>query len=79
MVHPAAMITAVEAHVAAARLANLLEAEHLGPEFVRLFHIAHIDDEVVDAGRGERLGRGFGDDLAGAVGHGCAPRCLNCA
>src|SRR5207249_7525831 len=73
-VHLAAMVAAVEAHVAPARLADLLEAEHLGPEFVRFFHVADIDHEMVDADRDQRLGGGFGDDLAGAVGHRRAPR-----
>ncbi len=74
VVHLAAMIAAVEAHVAPARLADLLEAEDFGPEFVRLFHVADIDHEMVNAGRGHRLGRGFGDYFRGAVGHRRAPR-----
>src|SRR5258708_33717268 len=74
VVHLAAMVAAVEAHVAPARLADLLEAEHFGPEFVRFFHVADIDHEMVDADRGQRLGGGFGDDLGGAGRPRRAPR-----
>src|SRR5207249_7255295 len=80
VVHPAAMVAAIEAHGAPARLTDLLEPEHLSPEFVRLFHVAHVDHEVVDAARGHRLGRGLGYDRRGAVRHLQAPalECCRC-
>src|SRR2546430_7737639 len=74
VVHPAAMIAAIEPHVASARLTDLLETEHLGPEFVRLFHVAHVDHEMIETARGHRLGRGLGYDWRGAVRHHQAPR-----
>src|SRR5216684_4436074 len=69
VVHLAAVIAAVEAHRTAARLADLLEAEDLGPEFVRLFDVAHVDHQMVDAARGHRRRRGRGDDWSSAVRH----------
>ena len=75
VVHAAIVIAAVEAHlaVAALRVRNLLEAEGLGPESVRLLDVAHIDDEMVDAARSDRLGWGGRYDRRGAVRHHHAP------
>src|SRR6266436_2195474 len=56
------------------QLADLLEADDLGPEFVRLVNVADVQHEVVDAGRAHRLGRGIGirlshSDLPKSVGY----------
>src|ERR1700730_4441253 len=56
------------------QLADLLEADDLGPEFVRLLDVADIQHQVVDAGRAHRLSRGVGirlchSDLPKSVGY----------
>jgi hypothetical protein len=75
VVHAAAVVAAIEAHlaVAALRICDLLEAEGLGPEFVRLLDVAHVDDEMVDTARGDRLVRDGWYDRRGAVRHHDAP------
>src|SRR5206468_1694306 len=68
---------AVEAHLRRVwaigplvQLADLLEADDLGPESVRLLDVADIQHEVVDAGRAHRLGRDIGIRLS----HGDLPK-----
>src|SRR5262249_11894266 len=58
----AAVIAAVEAHLRRMRarrtgfqLAHLLEADDLGPEFVRFLEIAHIEDQMVEPNRRHRF------------------------
>src|SRR5205807_9599615 len=57
---------AVKAHLRRVRaigplvqLADPLETDDLGPEFVRLLDVADVQHEVVDARRAHRLGRGL--------------------
>src|SRR5271169_5968315 len=77
MVHPTAMIAAVEAHFAAApgRDANLLEAEDLGPEPVRLLDVARVDHQVIEARRGRRFRWRRWNDPRCPVSHDHAPQC----
>src|ERR1700730_6242995 len=56
------------------QLADLLEADDLGPEFVRLLDVANVQHQMVDARRAHRLGRGVGirlshSDLPKSVGY----------
>src|SRR3984893_3625737 len=56
------------------QFADLLEADDLGPEFVRLVDVANVQHEVIDAGGAHRLGRDIGirlshSDLPKSVGY----------
>src|SRR5271168_1867464 len=77
MIHPTTVITAVKAHLATApgRYANLLEAEDLGPEPVRLLDVANVDHQVIEARRGQRLRRRRRNDPRCPVSHDHAPQC----
>src|SRR5262249_5379496 len=53
-----AVVAAVEAHLPRVRngrtrlqLAHLLETDDLGPELVRFFEVAHVEDQMVEANR----------------------------
>src|SRR5262249_10281585 len=70
---------AVEAHLRRQRpirprvqFADLLEADDLGPEFMRLVDVADIEDQVVDAGRAHSLGGGR-RYIGNSIGHRSAP------
>jgi len=75
VVHAAIVVARVKAHLAVAplRVRDLLEAEGLGPEFVRLLDIAHIDDEMIDAARSDRLVGRRWYDRGGGIRHLHAP------
>src|SRR5215469_5446580 len=55
------------------QLADLFEADDLGPEFVRLVDVADVQHQVVDAGRAHRLGRSR-RNIGNSVGHRNAPK-----
>src|SRR3954454_14790182 len=57
-----AVVAAVEAHLrhvrhfgARAQFADLLETENLGPKSLRLFDVAHVEHDVIDADRGDAV------------------------
>ena len=55
------------------QFADLLEADDLRPEFVRLVDVANIEDEMIDAGRAHGLGRSL-REIGNSIGHHSAPK-----
>ena len=71
---------AVETHVGRGRTVgsraqcpDLLEADDLGPEPMRLLDIADVEDQMVDAGGAHSLGRSLWN-IGNSVGHRSAPK-----
>ena len=69
----AAVIAAVKAHVwrvwplrRRMNLADLPEAHDLGPEPVRFLHVAHVQDQMIEADRRDGLTQGR---IVGLVSH----------